>query len=501
MGNTLITTIGMSPQIVTETWEKITHEENITINEVVTFHTADSAVVGHIKELEQQLLDKKIKFTSIPLEFNDVTGLEENSQFINAVFSELWKRSMRKESLYVSIAGGRKTMSALLYWIAELVGAKSITHVLVSKEIEQSKVFFPPLNKLNLVKLDAINLFPTISHLCSVNKIDLYNPDKVWKVVKDLPNLLPGLMENAVHDIFPTAADELDFEGLKELKERINREIKAKPTAHLLLFGETGVGKEYMAKYVNNITPLHKETRRPLIPINCSILSPQLAASELFGHKKGAFTGALTNKMGKIELAKDGDLFLDEIGDLSIEIQPLLLRLIQYGEYEPLGGEISKINTRIIAATNKPLAALREDLYHRFPFVYKIPPIRERPADIKKFVNATLSRKKKSINKDAMSILLNYNWPGNFRQLDNVLIRAISSSNESDIVSINAIAKEIEESNQYFPTNALWEDEKTKIKKALQDSNGKVMIAAKKLNIGLSTLYGKMKQHGIKKHK
>jgi two-component system response regulator HydG len=501
MKNILVTAIGTSPQIVTETWQKLTVEDNIVIDEILTFHTTDSKVITAINELKEQLPIKKVKFTPISLEFVDILGPKENSQFTNIIFSELWKRRLHDESLYVSIAGGRKTISALLYWIAELVGAKSITHVLTSAEVEHSKDFFPSPEKLNLVKLFAIDLFPSIIHLCNVNKIDTNKPEKVWAVIQNLPSILPGLMENAVKEVFPTTEDGVDFEGLRELKEKVKREINIAPTAHILILGETGVGKEYLVRFINRITQKSKGTARQLITTNCAVVSQQLAASELFGHKKGAFTGAINDKKGKIELARDGDFFLDEIGDLPVEVQTQLLRLMQFGEYEPIGAEKSeKINVRLIAATNKSISVLRDDLKYRFTYIYTIKPIRERPEDIKKYVNSFFKQQNESMDKGAMALLLKYDWPGNFRQLRNVLSRASANRSNSSLVTIEDIKKAIEESQSLYQPNFLpKDDEKTRIEKALKESKWNVAKAAKKLNKSKSTLYNKIKEYRISK--
>jgi CRISPR-associated Csx14 family protein len=501
MSNILITVVGMTPQIVTETWQKL-KAEGITIDEILIFHTELPTVLNGISELKRQLDKKNVRYTTISLGFEDVFELKENSQFIKNVFSELWKRSIQGESLYVSIAGGRKTMSALLYWIAELVGAKSITHVLASPEVESSKDFFPSPEKLNLVKLSAIDLFPTIIHLCNVNKIDKDKPDKVLEVIQQLPTILPGLMENVVKEVFPAVEDEIDFEGIRELKEKVKREVNKNPNAHILILGETGVGKEYLAKFINNITPASEGHKRTFVAINCAVLTPNLAASELFGHRKGAFTGAINDKKGKIELAKNGDFFLDEIGDLPIEVQTQLLRLMQFGEYEPVGAEKSeKINVRLIAATNKPISVLREDLKYRFTYFYRIKPIRERPEDIKKYVNYFLKKENKGMDKGAMALLLEYDWPGNFRQLYSVLSHASANSSNSSMFTIEDIKQAIEESQMIYQPNFLSrDDEKTRIEKALQESKWNVKEAAKNLKISKSTLYNKIKEYGLSKY-
>lgn len=498
MKNILVTAIGFNPQIVTETYQKLIYEVK-QIDEIVTFYTTAEKVKEGIRTLQEKLKEEKVKFTPISLEFNEVNGLEENEKFLKVVFSELWRRRLQDQSIYISIAGGRKTMSAMMYWIGQVIGAKNITHVLTSQEIEKSHEYYPPAEKLNLVHLDAIDLFPTVLHLCNVNNVDKNKPESVLEIVRRLPEVLPGLITNAVTDIYPTDHEEIEFDDLKQIKEDLIKKITTDSKAHILIFGETGVGKEYIVRFINKISP---SKMRPLVTINCSSLTPQLAASELFGHKRGAFTGATEEKQGKIELAKDGDLFLDEVGDLSPEVQPQLLRFIQFGEYTRLGeNETRKINVRVIAATNKPLSNLRRDFFERFKIKCTIPPLRERPNDLRKFVQYKLKIRHKIINKVTMNLLLNYNWPGNFRQLDSVLFNAIAIDSDSGEISFDLIKEKIVESRLDYPSNGLPEEanEKEKIIKVLTETKGKGQIkkAAARLGMASATLYYKLKQYRI----
>ena len=222
---------------------------------------------------------------------------------------------------------------------------------------------------------------------------------------------------------------------------RIALEV-AKSDATVLIRGESGVGKELIADLIHENSD---RAGKQIVKINCAAIPENLLESELFGYKKGAFTGALYDKKGKFELAEGGTIFLDEIGDLSPSLQSKLLRVIQTKEIEPIGGTPKKVNVRIIAATNRNLEELvkegkfREDLYYRLNVVpIFVPPLRERKEDIRPLVDFFLEKfnkkygKNVSISKGVMVIFEEYDWPGNVRELENLLERLVITS--SDLV-------------------------------------------------------------------
>jgi formate hydrogenlyase transcriptional activator len=214
-------------------------------------------------------------------------------------------------------------------------------------------------------------------------------------------------------------------------------ELAAPAATTVLLLGETGTGKELFARAIHNLSPRRDRT---FVKINCAAIPSGLLESELFGHEKGAFTGAINQKIGRFELADRGTLFLDEVGDIPLELQPKLLRVLQEQEFERLGGtRTQRVDVRVVAATNLDLSklvaqrAFRNDLYYRLNvFPIQIPALRERHEDIPLLVRYFVQRFSRSLNKevqyipaDAMEALERYSWPGNVRELENLIERAV----------------------------------------------------------------------------
>src|SRR4030081_3713525 len=214
-------------------------------------------------------------------------------------------------------------------------------------------------------------------------------------------------------------------------------ELVAPAGTTVLILGETGTGKEVIARAVHNLSPRKERT---FVKVNCAAIPSGLLEAELFGHERGAFTGAINQKIGRFELAYRGTLFLDEVGDLPLELQPKLLRVLQEQEFERLGGtRTNRVDVRVVAATNSDLSklvaerAFRSDLYYRLNvFPIQVPALRERPEDIPLLVRYFVQRFSRSLNKgveyipaDAMDALTHYSWPGNVRELENLLERAV----------------------------------------------------------------------------
>lgn len=291
----------------------------------------------------------------------------------------------------------------------------------------------------------------------------------------------------------------------------------APTTATVLLLGESGTGKELLARAIHNTS---LRNNKPLIKVNCSAIPRELIESELFGHKKGSFTGAFNDKIGKFELADGGTLFLDEIGELPLDMQPKLLRFLQEGEIEVVGGTvIKKLDVRVIAATNKKLKEeienkrFREDLFFRLNvFPINVPSLKKRKEDIpllvehftNKFNNA-YSKNIKFISDEAMDKLKDYDWPGNIRELENLIERAsILSNNETLIIpgfesDIQKSKVSIKEQNENVSLEAI---QRKHILNILEQCKWKISganSASILLDLRPSTLRDKMKKLGIKK--
>ncbi len=416
----------------------------------------------------------------------------------------------------------------------DVIGKTSVELNIWQNEKEREK-YIQALKKNGYVK----NLETTIKNSegekipCSISSeiIDLDNKKFIIGILWDLSDIKEkeNKLKNALEEI-----RELQSKLKKEnivLKEEINtnhnigniitnnkdvkkelRKIQQVATTNttVLIVGETGTGKELFAHAVHQLSNL---SDKPLIKINCAALPPNLIESELFGHEKGAFTGAIKQKIGKFELAKNSTIFLDEIGELPLEVQAKLLRVLQEGEFERIGSNtVIKTNARVIAATNRDLPQMikektfRDDLYYRLNvFPIKTIPLRKRKDDIElltnyfiKILSVELGKKIDSISKHSMELLKNYFFPGNIRELRNIIEQAIILSNSSTLeITLPDV------NNNYSKLKNLTDqDEKEIILTALRECNWKIegnYGAAKKLNLAPSTLRDKIKKYNIKR--
>jgi PAS domain S-box-containing protein len=303
-----------------------------------------------------------------------------------------------------------------------------------------------------------------------------------------------------------------DSEEIRDVIYLINKIAPLDVT--VLITGESGVGKEVIA---NEIFQKSSRKNKQFIKVNCAAIPTNLLESELFGYEKGAFTGADKAKKGLFQLADGGTIFLDEIGDIPLEIQPKLLRALQQKEVVPVGGtQIQKLDVRIIAATNKDLSQqvkegkFRKDLYYRLNvFPIEIPPLRERKRDIYALGEYFLKQYNKKYGKsvvlssEAYSLLMNYDWPGNVRELQNIIERLIIISDDQTVINKDQIEKIM------FP-NTMFDITKSEkgLKEIIQEIEKEILIdvlkntgttrkAAKKLKIDQSTLVKKLKKYGI----
>jgi len=297
--------------------------------------------------------------------------------------------------------------------------------------------------------------------------------------------------------------------GIKNVLELLEKVAPGKST--VLLRGETGTGKELIAERIHKLSPRRD---KPLIKVNCAALPETLLESELFGHERGSFTGAVARKLGKFELAHNGTIFLDEIGDLSLTIQIKLLRVLQEREFERVGGtQTIKVDVRLITATNKNLendvaqGKFREDLFYRLNVIpIYIPPLRERREDIPHLANyflkkyaSEMGKNIKGFSKEAMAFLIDYNWTGNIRELENVIERIAVISNNK-IIMPDDLPKELKSPVVTIDTKeTLWDIEKVLIIKALNETNWNKSKAAKKLGISRSILRYRIEKYNIQK--
>ena len=325
-----------------------------------------------------------------------------------------------------------------------------------------------------------------------------------------------ALQMGAPPAVNPALIDEIVGESasLKSVLQDVN--LVAPTDSTVLILGETGTGKELIARAIHNRS---NRASRPFIRVNCAAIPPSLIASELFGHEKGAFTGAVQRRMGRFEAANHGTIFLDEIGELPIETQISLLRVIQEREFERVGStQPVSVDVRIIAATNRDLQAavaagtFRSDMFYRLNvFPVYVPPLRERLDDIPLLVEHLVARlaskagkKFRAIRMNTVEILQSYEWPGNIRELQNVIERSVILS-EGDVFSVDEswLRREVRQSRKMPEFSASVADrEREMIEAALAESQGRVAGptgAAAKLGIPRQTLDSKIASLQISK--
>jgi formate hydrogenlyase transcriptional activator len=306
-----------------------------------------------------------------------------------------------------------------------------------------------------------------------------------------------------------------DIVGTSQSLRALLHDVKqvAATDSTVLLLGETGTGKELVARAIHQLSP---RKDHPLIKVNCGAISPALIDSELFGHERGAFTGALQRRVGRFELANNGTLFLDEVGELPAESQTRLLRVMQEQEFERVGGaQTIRVDVRLIAATNRDLEAevaagrFRSDLFYRLNvFPARLPPLRDRRDDIphlvKHFValhQRRLGKRIEGVSKEGMDRLLRYSWPGNIRELQNVIERACVLARGPVISIPDDLAGASTPESEATRIVTLEEAERTHIRRALEASGGTIhgsRGAAVLLGINPNTLRSRMEKLGLR---
>jgi two-component system response regulator HydG len=283
----------------------------------------------------------------------------------------------------------------------------------------------------------------------------------------------------------------------------------APSSATVLVLGESGTGKELVARFIHDHS---SRSRAPFVAVNCSAIPETILEAELFGHERGAFTGALTRREGRFAKASGGTLFLDEIGELSPAVQVKLLRVLQEGEYEPVGGDTVRADVRVVAATNKDLRAevtagrFREDLFYRLNVIaITAPPLRARREDVPLLVDHFLgiycaknARPRLEAPREVLSLLMDYSWPGNVRELENVIERAVVLC-RTDRLTIDDLPDPVRQGDGGEPSSITFsvgtpldEVERRLIRETLRHARGDKSVAAQLLGISTRTIYRKL---------
>ncbi len=339
------------------------------------------------------------------------------------------------------------------------------------------------------------------------------NAVRNYDLTRELQNLKENVKKEYSFDHIVSADGKMQ-DVFKLVTKVLDNEIT------VLIYGESGTGKELIARAIHYNG---KRKDKPFVVVNCASIPRELLESELFGHERGSFTGAYQKKLGKFELANEGTIFLDEVGELEMLLQAKLLRVIQQREFERVGGtETIKTDVRIISATNRDLKLavdekeFREDLYYRLnSFPISLPPLRQRKGDILVIAHHYLevSGKKlgkniKGFSKKALKLLYEYSWPGNIREMENTVERCLIVA-ENDLIDVNDLPSHIKSADvsgsmefngSLFVDDTIVPFEKLKeesIRHALKVTNGNIVEAAKKLQLGRATIYRLMEKYSI----
>ncbi|MCB0731041.1 MAG: sigma-54-dependent Fis family transcriptional regulator, partial [Ignavibacteriae bacterium] len=403
------------------------------------------------------------------------------------------------DALLLDIQMPKMTGFEVLKWISE-------------NEIQLSTIMISAHGNLeNAIKATKLGAFDFIEKPIDRDKllISIRNAVDKTKLIKENKKLSNNLIEDQL-----IIGESPEIKTVTSLIERV-----AKTDSRVLITGENGTGKELVAKAIHNKS---ERAERELIEVNCAAIPNELIESELFGHEKGSFTGAAQKRIGKFEQANGSTLFLDEIGDMSLHAQAKVLRAIEEGVIERVGGNNKiEVDVRILSATNKDLKSeisngnFREDLYHRLNVIpIKVPPLRERKSDIpilishftKKICNQNKFPQKKFEN-DAIEVLTNYPWSGNVRELRNIIERIIimiASDNitKQDVNSMLPVSEQ--KSNDFIDISNSFQEfkekaEKAFIQKQLEINKWNISKTADILGIQRSHLYNKIKKYNIEK--
>jgi len=335
-------------------------------------------------------------------------------------------------------------------------------------------------------------------------------PKKLLKEINKLQKTLEArekyLMSAVTDSKYMLETSNKDFKNILKIAKKASQS-----NVDILILGESGVGKEVIAKFIHNNSNRSEEA---FIPVNCHTYSKNILESELFGHEKGSFTGATSQKIGKFERANKGTVFLDEIGELSLDMQVKLLRVIENRTIERVGGaEAIKLDFRLISATNKDLLdksqeTFRDDLFYRIStIVLRVPPLRERKSDLPNLISFFIKRSSKKLgieikdmDKNVMEYLLDYDYPGNIRELKNIIERLVVLSEEGMITkdTLFVDSKTYDQEGKVISLKEFREDVESKyIAKIIESCDGNITQASKVLNISRRQLHNKINDYEL----
>jgi PAS domain S-box-containing protein len=488
-------------------------------NQIITHYQGVMHDITEIKQNEQNLLEAQRISKIGSFDLNLKTHIIKGSITLKSIFgfdrnTEITLDLFRSVVHPEDISNNIKTLDNVIK-----TGKKvDITYRVLTNGTQELK-WVHGLGEVNYINGEAINYFGTVQDITLEKTAEL----ELLRLYDEVAQLKIQLETENVH-LKEEIALSFNYENLVYASEEISNvltqvEQVANTNATVLILGETGTGKELIAKALHN-TSNRKD--KALIRVNCAAIPAELLESELFGHRKGSFTGAHKDRIGKFQLANGGTLFLDEIGEMPLELQPKLLRAIQEGEIEPIGSsKIIKLDLRIIAATNRELEKevknkrFRQDLFFRLNvFPITIPPLRNRIEDITVLVDYFLDKfclkyqkNITSISKEALQQMKIYPWPGNVRELENIVERAVITSNKDSITFPEFESKRISQANlekKKYSAMSLDDIQSNYIIKTLNQTNWKIEGkegAASLMDIKPSTLRDRMAKFGIKKSK
>ena len=421
------------------------------------------------------------------------------------------------EAAIVKVSEEQPDLILLDIWMPGMDGMETLTRIRDIYPDQLVVIMSGHGNIETAVKATKLGAYDFIEKPLSLEKVLLciQNAVKVGQLVAENRELKAQI--NKEHEMIGFS------KPIKELKEQIK--IAAPTSGWILITGENGTGKELVARAIHLNS---KRADKPFVEVNCAAIPEELIESELFGHEKGSFTGATTQRRGKFDQAHQGTLFLDEIGDMSLKTQAKVLRILQERKFERVGGNKTiEVDVRVIAATNKDLnkeiaeGNFREDLYYRLNVIpFHVPPLRERKADISRLATHFLeyfcskeSRESKVLDDEAMQVIKNYSWPGNVRELKNLIERLVIMSPGSTI-TCSQLPQSINYKHQSAATGkgsivvladtfrtAKEEFEKLFLLQKLEEHDWNISRTAEAIEIERSNLHRKIKTYGIEMKK